>query len=213
VNLTTVGYGTAALHALREFRPSLGSDRLRALIGEFLPFLLFPTVSTVFPASADRPVLLLNTDLAWAAEQYFLRVAGASAEDCRFGAVESGARQGEDAVGELRSACLRALHGVFDLPLSGRYSGLDSAAADPACPDVLMVGTRGYELSEVAQVVNELHSRFHWLVIILLTGDRLPSAPEVSASGLPQAVLAEPPLDDQFDLLTSQFRTKVEKLC
>ncbi len=167
--------------AVAALRPSLGSDRLRYLASELVPSWVDPEAAIHFaPAHPPQnggtsPLVLLRARAPWAAEQHIKRALCNAPKAFKHRALTIYGEMPQDEESpyeDLLERCREALREVFDIPPG--YPLDPSRVRSRERREYLLVNANGYDLKDVADVVNLLHEDYPWLVIVVLHPELLP---------------------------------------
>ncbi|GEB57184.1 toll/interleukin-1 receptor domain-containing protein [Streptomyces gardneri] len=182
--------------SIAALRPSLGAGQLSHVVAELLPSWADPDVASNFapphpPEEGHAPCLILLRAYGnWAAEQHIAR---ALCNEPGSFSHRSLAAHGDIPLDEsspyeeLMDSCVSALQEVFEMPPE---MGLLPGMVGPRRRrDYLIINARGHDFEDIAHVVNELHDKYSWLVIIVVCPDALPEEKILEDLNLSHATL------------------------
>jgi hypothetical protein len=207
--------------AIGEIAKHTPIDWLRRLIGNVTATWVDAEASRGLLAfGPKRPgTLVLNAKSDTTASHYIDRASCRASSGFQMVAVTAAA--GESFMQEFMKDCEKAVNLLLNLesPFTWRdYLGPDgtlpSAGKNRRHDVMILVVNRGTtELNLVAQGINEVRARFPWLVVLLLSGDALPTDQQLADWKLAGARRLEPALEPREEMDALQVVNKLKGLC
>ncbi|MGW4727332.1 toll/interleukin-1 receptor domain-containing protein [Streptomyces sp. NPDC004291] len=203
--------------AVAALRSSLGSDRLRHLVSELVPSWVDPDAAMHFaPAHPPRnggasPLILLRARAPWAAEQHIKRALCNAPRAFKHRALTAYGEIPQDEESpyeELLERCHEALREVFDIPPG--YLLEPSRVQPRERREYLLVNANGYDLKDVADVVNLLHKDYPWLVIVVLHPELLPEENLLDDLDMSRAVKVD--FSEDLEIRSYSFMRDLEEV-
>jgi hypothetical protein len=195
---------TSLPQALAALRAGLAGSQLKQLSAELLPSWVDPDIAARFvpdmtgDAAEPRPVVLFEAWADWTVEQHVLRAVHNKPDRYRLEGLPPVKELPHDegaSEDELLDACLAALRKVFDVP--PRMPLNERTVRRGRLPQYLVISAEEHPLREVAQVVNTLHARFAWLVVVVLVPQTVPDMEELRSLNLTRATAVKLPKDQE----------------
>ncbi|MEU1045900.1 toll/interleukin-1 receptor domain-containing protein [Streptomyces sp. NPDC005897] len=185
--------------ALMELGPHLGMDALEQLVIQVRPTWINGESARHLlpPAAPDRRTIALNASYPETADSYVAR-AVCLRLDRYYMKAAGGIPLGEDAAQELTEQCMDAVRQLLNY-----RPGTPVSAFRPrpgGAWQYLTIAVHGVRPALVAQVVQELHVRFPWLLIVLLTGLVMPDEETLRSWCVDDLVVVTPYLDEDEEI-------------
>jgi hypothetical protein len=202
--LMSSGLSLATVKAIAELMPYMSADDRRDLVREISPVWVNGEAAglIVGPQSTERLVALLNARFQRTGTEYFERAT------CRvkygYQMQPVGILTGHESAVELVAAWEDVIENIFFIgqnsvpPKSYRY--------------FLVVHAHKIRLEVAAEAIRDIHQRYPWLGVLLLTGDAMPDADTVQSWLFPNAVPLVPQLQVGAELGARQMVTNLENL-
>ncbi|MFF6779021.1 toll/interleukin-1 receptor domain-containing protein [Streptomyces sp. NPDC012637] len=182
--------------ALAALRSGLESGQLLQLADELLPSWADPDDSQHFapphPPEADAcgPLVLLRAYSDWSATQHISRAVCNAPRSYHLRALpacEDVPLDESSPYDALMESCHAALEELFAVP-PGMGLCPERVHPRPKTREYLVIDSRGYELGDVARVVNALHADYEWLVIVVLCPEEIPEQKVLDDLSLSRAI-------------------------
>ncbi len=202
--LMSSGLSHEAVKAIAELVPYMSVDDRKDLVREISPVWVNGEAAGLILGSRSKECLvaLLNARFQRTGTEYFERATCRVKYGYRMQPV--GIMTGHESAVELVAAWEDVIENVF-------FIGQNSA---PPAPYRYFLAVHAYKirLEVAAEAIREIHLRYPWLGVLLLTGDAMPDADIVQSWLLPNTVPLVPQLQTGAEIGARQTITNLEDL-